>query len=291
LLTNLESSNKRGPKETHAGNVYSFAHQAYWGFKFLSEKDAELWEQVLTATKLAQIRKVGRVCSMPETMPKAGYGAAGMMEHLRKKNVARQVLAAKKHRRYPDSDRPSSKHGRMIFLAIAVAAGIWEISFKTALRKLHKAGLGQRYLSREVRAGARLEEEAKRNSMIFAEPVGNYFCPENGKWQLVRELPCKIPRNWQGGYFVCVYGTNGLETVFSRTLPVELAESLARSLGQPQLPKRTAIALPSGKDIKSNCVTCRCGASISAHTRKLALKALAEHRYAVHGIKTRSNIK
>jgi hypothetical protein len=289
LLTNLDSPRKRGPKETPSGNLYSFAHQAYWGFKFLAEKKVSLWQQVLKATTPAQIQKVGRICSAPGAMPKAGYGAIGMMEYLRKKNVALQVLAAKQHRRYPSSDRPTSKDGRMVFLAIAVAAGIWELEFSTALRKLDQAGLGQRYMSREVHAGERLEEIAKAHSMVFAEPVGNYFYYRNGEYEQIRDLPCKIPKNWQGGFIIYGYRTNKLESAFSRTLPVELAESLAQSLKKPRLAARITNTLPLGKDIKSNCVTCRCGASICAQTRKLALQALAEHRRVVHGNESRLN--
>jgi hypothetical protein len=244
LLTNFHLPKKRGPKEEAPGVIYSFAHQAYWGFKFLSENNFPLWEQVEKATKPAHIQKVGRICATPGAMPKAGYGAIGMMVHLENKNVARQVLAAKKHRRFPSSDRPTSKDGKMVFLAIAVAAGVWEIEFSTALRKLNQAGLGQSYLSREVHAGERLEENAKAHSMVFAESIYNYFHPINGEYKQMRDLPCKIPKNWQGGFFVHVYGPNGVETVFSRTLPVELVETLEKSQEHSQIEKKQLAKLP-----------------------------------------------
>lgn len=231
LLTNSRSRKKRGPKETHAGNVYAFAHQAYWGFRYLAEKRGILWQKVLAATTVAQITRVGRVCSRPDVMSRAGYGAAGQMERLREKTVAKEILAAKKHRRYPSSNRPSSEDRRMIFLAIAVAAGVWEIDYKTALRKLTQAKLGIRHITKEVHRIDQLQENMRARSIVWAEPVGNYFLPfpsPNGKWELMQELPCKVPDDWQGGYIIHGYGLSGLfQSTFSRTLPTELDQSLS----------------------------------------------------------------
>lgn len=232
LLTNSESKKKRGPQETHAGNVYAFAHQAYWGFRFLAEKKKSLWEQVLRATKTEQIQEIGKICSLPGAMVGAGYGAAGMMEYLTKKNVAMQVIVANNHRRYPRSERPSSQDRRMIFLAIAVGAGVWEIEFTTALRKLAQAQRGIEYMTKEVHRFDRLQEMIKKNASVWAEPVGNYFFSSvNGKWERMRDLPCKVPTDWQGGYILHGFaGPSGtFQSTFSRTLPTELEQSLLKA--------------------------------------------------------------
>ena len=157
----------------------------------------------------------------------AGFGAAGLMTHLENENVALQVLAAKNHRRYPDSERPSSVDRRMIFLAVAVAAGIWEIEFSTALRKLAQAGLGTQYMARDVHRFDRLREHVKRDSIVFAEPVENYFYQSaNGQWLQARDLPCRVPKNFRGGFIIHGYGPNGPQATFSRTLPLALREQM-----------------------------------------------------------------
>jgi len=232
LLANSSVKKKSGPKETHAGNIYAFAHQAYWGFRFLAEKRGILWQKVLAATTLAQITRIGRVCARPRVMAGAGYGAIGQMERLREKEVANQVLTAKKHRRYPSSNRPSSQDRRMIFLAIAVAAGVWEIDYKTALRKLTEAKLGIRHLTKEVHRSDHLMENMRAGSIVWAEPVENYFLPvssPNTEWELKQELPCKVPSHWQGGFIIHGVGPSGSQSTFSRTLPLELREVLKES--------------------------------------------------------------
>ena len=232
LLTNSSVKMKSGPKETHAGNIYAFAHQAYLGFRFLAEKRGILWRKVLAARTLAQITRIGRICARPGVMTGAGYGATGQMERLREKEVANQVLTAKKYRRYPSSNRPSSQDRRMIFLAIAVAAGVWEIDYKTALRKLTEAKLGIRHLTKEVHRIDHLKENMRARSIVWAEPVENYFLPlpfPNGEWELMQELPCEVPSNWQGGFIVHGVGPSGPQSTFSPTLPLELREVLEES--------------------------------------------------------------
>ena len=174
-------------------------------------------------------------------MTGAGYGAAGQMERLREKIVAKEVLAAKKHRRYPKSNRPSSEDRRMIFLAIAVAAAVWEIDYETALRKLAQAKMGIRHMAREVHRTDRLLENMRARSIVWAEPVGNYFFPSpNGKWELARELPCKVPADWQGGFIMHGVGPSGPQSTFSRTLPLELGEALEKSERHSQIEKQPA---------------------------------------------------
>jgi hypothetical protein len=223
---NSGSPNKPGPKEVDAGSVYAFAHQAYWGFRFLAEKRETLWAQILMAATPSQVREVGTTCSRPEVMRGAGYGAAGMMTWLAEEKVALQVLSAKKHRRYPGSERPTSQDRRMIFLGIAVAAGIFGLSFNTALRKLAQGNMGIEHLLKEVHEIDRLHEMVESNGYVWAEPVGNYFWHEpDGTWTLLRELPCAVPKDWQGGYILYGYGPSGFETTFTRTLPIELTET------------------------------------------------------------------
>jgi hypothetical protein len=244
LLTNSHPKNKPGPKEVHAGNLYSFAHQAYWGFRFLAEKRGILWRKVLAATTIAQITRVGRACCRPGVLTHAGYGAAGQMERLKEKMVAKEVLAAKRHRRYPKSNRPSSEDRRMIFLGIAVAAAVWEIDYETALRKLAEAKLGIRHMAWEVHRYDRFRENLRAQSIVWAEPVWNYFFPEpspNGKWELMQKLPCKVPDDWQGGFIIHGVGPSGPEATFSRTLPRELLEALQKSERQAHEAKRPAL--------------------------------------------------
>lgn len=225
LLTN-SAGKKPGPKGAHASSIYAFAHQAYWGFRFLAKKKKQLWLKVLQATRVSEIQEVGQECSKPGSMAGAGYGAAGMMEWMAKPNVAVQVLAAKKHRRYPESRRPSSQDRRMIFLGIAVAAGVFDVTFKTALRKLAEAGIAQKYLSREVHNWDKIQQRLKEEGFMYAEPVGNYmWLVEDGKWEPMRDLPCAIPKNVRGGFILHGYTPDGqFISVFSRTLPLEFCD-------------------------------------------------------------------
>jgi len=113
----------------------------------------------------------------------------------------------------------------MIFLAISVAAGIWEVTFSTALRKLAQAGLGPHHMVREVHRFDHMREHMKREAFVWAEPVGNfYFRLSNGEWRQMRDLPCQVPANFQGGFIIYGYGPNGESATFSRTLPRELRD-------------------------------------------------------------------
>jgi hypothetical protein len=268
--------------------MYGFAHQAYFGFRFLAEKRPGFWKEVLDAKTASSIQEVGRACSQPRAMAKAGYGAAGLMTWLVKSNVALQVIAAKQHRRYPDSNRPSSEDRRMIFLAIAVAAGIWEREFSTALRILAEAGLGPESMAEEVHRFDRLEEKAKLSSLVWAEPVENYCYPViDGKWEPTRKLPCKVPADCRGGFIIHGYGSDGPQSTYSPTLPPELLESLEPLVKEGlALPRRSMTSGPlPRKTCAPNSVRCRCGAEISAQSKELALQALAEHERLVHGTK------
>jgi len=223
LLTNSQSAKNRGPKQVESGSLYTFAHQAYWGFRFLAEKRAALWKRVLLARTVPQVTEVGKICSRPLIMTGAGYGAAGLMTWLANEKAAVQVLAAKKHRRYPRSKRPSSEDRKMIFLGISVAAGVFGIEFSTALRKLAQAGLGPHHMVREVHRFDQFLEHMRRNAFVWAEPVENFFFPlANGKWDQMRDLPCKVPGNFRGGFIIYGFGPNGESATFSRTLPLEL---------------------------------------------------------------------
>ena len=227
-------------------------------------------------------------------MAGAGYGAHGSMTWLKNRNVARQILAAKAHRRYPGSERPSSQDGRMIFLGIAVAAGAWKVEFSTALRKLATSKLGQRHLANEVHRWERIEESIRLKAVVWAEPVENYFIPSGaGKWEQAQTLPCSIPENFQGGFIIHGYGPDGPQSTFSPTLPPELLDSLP----PVQRTASTAGKKTSGKVHYSkmkpdpNVVRCGCGATISAQSRKLALQTLAEHKRMVHGTRLPSRTK
>jgi hypothetical protein len=235
LLTNSSNKKKPGPKEVDAGGVFTFAHQAYWGFRFLAEKRKTFWKQILDAGTVRSIQEVGQACLQKGAMSHAGYGAKGLMTWLTKRTVALQVLKAKQHRRYPNSNRPSSADRRMIFLSIAVAAGVWEIEYSTALRKLARANLGIERMAREVHSFDRLQENMVRDAVVMAEPVENYFfqSPE-GEWRQVQELPCEIPPDFQGGFIVFGHDSKGKpEATFSRTLPSELADPV----GEPETDK------------------------------------------------------
>jgi hypothetical protein len=219
---------KRGPKEVDPGSLYAFAHQAYWGFRFLREHKKSLWKKVKSARTALQIRRIGIVCADPKTMRGAGYGAAGAMTWLENGNVAVQIIAAKHHRRYPNSNRPTSEDRRMIFLGIAVAAGVFGLSFNTALRKLAEAKLSLEHTIEEVHGIDRLHELIRSRGLVWAEPVGNYFWRTAlGEWTLREDLPCEVPNDWQGGYVIYGYGPTGrFQATFSRTLPTELVENI-----------------------------------------------------------------
>jgi hypothetical protein len=224
------------------------------------------------------------VCSQPGIMAGAGYGSAGLMTWLSKRNVARQVLVAKGHRRYPNSERPSSQDRRMIFLAVAVAAGVWGLRYSTALRKLAEAGLGLNYMAREVHRSDRTIEEMKLRSLVWAESVENYFYRlPNRKWRAMRELPCPVPAHFQGGFIIHGFGPNGPQSTFSRTLPRELADPPSALQKERAVVETMTSSPPPRKTCAPNSVRCRCGAEISAKTRKLALQALVEHKRLFHG--------
>jgi len=204
------------------------------------------------------------------------------MEQLKEKMVANQVLAAKKHRRYPASDRPSSQDRRMIFLGVAVATGVWEIEFSTGLRKLAQAGYGLRYMTKEFHRWDRYQENLRRMGYVWAEPVGNYFFKlSNDKWELMQKLPCKVPSDWQGGYIIHGFGPSGFQSTFSRTLPQELIDSLPSEPTHP-VSEKTMI-VPPQKTTAPNHFMCECGTTVAAASREQALKALADHKRLVHG--------
>jgi len=223
---------KPGPKGVATGSLYALAHQAYWGFRFLREKKKPLWNIVTTTKSASEIQRIGVLCAAPDAMRGAGYGAAGAMTWLENGNVACQILASKRHRRYPSSNRPTSEDRRMIFLGIAVAAGVFEQSFGTVLRKLAEAKLGPKHIVEEVHDIDRLNEFVKSGAMVWAEPVGNYFWrSSNGEWTPLHDLPCKVPSNWKGGYIIFGIGPSGVQATFSRTLPIELADNKSEELG------------------------------------------------------------
>jgi hypothetical protein len=219
-------------------------------------------------------------------MPGAGYGAIGAMTWLARDYVAQQILNAKKHGEYPKSNRPSSEDRRMIFLGIATAAGIFELRVGTALRKLAEAGLGLERLSEDVHQWDVFKEIVRAKSFTWAESVANYFwLNRKGEWIQLRDLPCEIPEDWYGGYFVYGITDAGQQVVFSRGLPIELQSAL-----KPQVVVRTKsrrVDLPPPVTLPPNQVVCECGATIAAQTREQALKGLAEHKKIVHKTKSR----
>lgn len=226
LLTN-SGRKKPGPKDVDAGSIYAFAHQAYWGFRFLATKRRRLWDKVLRTRSQREIQEVGKECSRRGVMSGAGYGATGMMTWLKNPNVATQVLAAKNHRRYPRSERPSSHDRRMIFLGIAVAAGVFDRKFSTTLRKLAQAGYGEKYLNLRVHNWDHIEQTLKEVACVWAEPILNYCDPTpEGNWQLKENLPCPVPKNrYHGGYIIHGFLSDGrVASRFSRTLPAELCD-------------------------------------------------------------------
>lgn len=223
-------------------------------------------------------------------MDGASYGAAGLMTWLSNEDVARQILRAKQHRRYPKPNLTLSEERRIIFLGIAVAAGIWEVEFSTALRKLAVAGLGQERLAEELRSGQEFESKLKEMNAVWAEPVGNFFFPvaseKNGYLQ-TKELPCEIPIDWHGGYILYGFINSKFEARFGRILPIELRDpSLSSS------PPETEGQVPAAPDtplvMNSNTVTCFCGASIFAPSRGAALDALSRHKLLEHSETTAS---
>ena len=175
------------------------------------------------------------MCSQPGVVVGAGYGAAGAMTYLDEEKVALQVLSAKHHRRYPKSNRRTSEDHRMIFLGIAVATGVFDLSLKTALRKLTERKLGIEHTAVEVHRHDRFVEHLRSNAFIWAEPVGNYFwLTAHGEWAPLETLPCEVPKDWQGGYIIYGYGPSGFQATFSRTLPLDLAQSESKD---PEKPK------------------------------------------------------
>ena len=118
----------------------------------------------------------------------------------------------------------------MIFLAVAVAAGIWEIESgaNRADESLPKLGSTANTWRGDVHRFDRLREHVKRDSIVFAEPVENYFYQSaNGQWLQARDLPCRVPKNFRGGFIIHGYGPNGPQATFSqRTLPLALREQM-----------------------------------------------------------------
>ena len=227
---------KTGPEEVRPGSLYAFSHQAYWGFRYLREHKESLWHAIKTATIVSEIQEIGVHCAGPNAMPGAGYGAIGAMTWLARDYVAREILAAKNHVQYPNSQRPTSEDRRMIFLGVATAAGVFELSIGTALRKLAEAKLGLEKISEHVHRFDKSTEMVISNAFVWAEPVSNYFWRSrpNGEWMLLHDLPCEIPKDWQGGFIVYGYGPSGFEVKFSRTLPVELTEKKCDEPGKPK---------------------------------------------------------
>ena len=119
--------------------------------------------------------------------------------------------------------------------SVATAAGIFELSIGTALRKLAEAKLGLEKISEHVHRFDQSREMVISNAFVWAEPVSNYFCCEpDGGCTLLEPLPCEVPDDWQGGYILYGYGPSGFEVSFSRTLPAELAK---KKCNEPSKPK------------------------------------------------------
>jgi hypothetical protein len=278
---------KTGPEGVSPGSLYAFAHQAYWGFRYLREHQEPLWLVIKAATSVSEIQKIGEKCSAPNAMPGSGYGAIGAMTWLARDYVAQEVLNAKKHRDYPKSDRPSSEDRRMFFLGIAISAGIFELKLGTALRKLAEADLGSEKLSVDVHRYDLFREKVRTESLIWAESVAHYFwLNANGEWMQLDDLPCEVPKDWHGGYFLYGITDTGLKVVFVRKLPIELEERAPK----PRVAVRTKIRRAKSSTpaaLPPNHVICKCGATIAAKTREQALKALVEHQKIVHKTRLR----
>jgi hypothetical protein len=277
---------KTGPEGVSPGSLYAFAQQAYWGFRYLREHKQPLWLAVKTATTVSEIQQIGKNCAARNAMSGAGYGAIGAMTWLGRDYVAQEILNAKKHTEHPKSNRPSSEDRRMIFLGIATAAGIFELQVSTALRKLGSARLGWKRLSMDVHNWDKFKEKMRAESFTLAESVANYFWPQpNGKWIQLRDLPCEVPEDWYGGYFVYGITDAGEQVTFARGLPIEL-----KSAAKPSVPVRVKhhrTNLPTPVTLPPNQVVCECGATIAAQTREQALQGLAEHKKIVHKTKSR----
>ena len=273
---------KTGPEAVRPGSLYAFSHQAYWGFRYLREHKESLWHAIKTTSIVSEIQEIGMLCAGPNAMPGAGYGAIGAMTWLARDYVAREIVAAKNHDQYPSSPRPTSEDRRMIFLGVATAAGIFELSISTALRKLAEAKLGLEKISEHVHRFDQFREMVRSNAFVWAEPVGNYFWRrENGEWMLLHDLPCEVPKNWQGGFIV--YGETGSGTLatFSRTLPIGL-ETFPEREALPTTEQVANLGPPTVTQAPDH-VVCECGTTIAASDKKTALEALAEHKRVVHG--------
>ena len=127
------------------------------------------------------------------------------------------------------------------------------------------------------------------SSIVWAEPVGNYFCPlGDGQPLPLRDLPCELPPNWRGGgYFIYVQEAAGSRATFSYTLPTELNDGLD-SQRKLQVEPVVALGAQPSKNLPENCVVCECGATISASDRESALRVLAEHKRVEHGVNRQS---
>jgi hypothetical protein len=276
-----------GPTEITAGSIYTFAHQAYWGFRYLRENREKLWRAVLDARSVSPLQKIGHKCASSNLSGETGYKALGAVAWLENRRVAREILNAKQHRRYPASARPSSEDRRFIFLGIAVAAGIFELSFSTCLRKLAESDLGPEYIAVVVHNMDRLRTAISANALVWAEPVGNYFYPlAGGKWEKVCDLPCDVPADWQGGFLIFGQDESGQRVTFSRELPAELKGSLAV---EPFSESRDVGV--AANSVAPNHVVCECGATIAASNKTLMLRALAEHKRTAHNVRSRSRRK
>jgi hypothetical protein len=211
---------KTGPEQVRPGSLFAFACQAYWGFRHLREHKKSLWHVIKTARIESEIQEIGVLCAGRNAMPGAGYGAIGAMTWLARDYVAREIVAAKNHNQYPSSQRPTSEDRRMIFLGVATAAGIFELSIGTTLRKLAEVKLGLEKISEHVHRFDQFREMVISNAFVWAEPVSNFFWRRpNGEWIPLHELPCDVPKNWQGGFIVYGQTDSGTVATFSRTLP------------------------------------------------------------------------
>lgn len=272
-----------GPTKVESGSLYAFAHQAYWGFRYLSEHQGPLWRAIKTATSVSEVQKIGDICAGPNAMPNASYGAVGAMTWLARDYVANEILAARKHPKYPKSNRPTSEDRRMIFLGIAVAAGIFELRVGTALRRLAESKMGLEVLADEVHQFDRYKKMVEEKGYVIAEPITNYVLPlGNGRVYVKGDLPCYVPANHAKGYIIHGYCDGHSVATFSEELPADLANS-------PEAQYRGLVEnAPTGSQRKAtvtdspNQVICHCGAIVAARDRETALKVLADHKRAIH---------
>lgn len=207
---------KRGPKAQPSGTLYATACQWFGLFKNVREgmpdgvhhwadvivkndgdttgfewrfmpyrgkpPEPQTWNALLAATTIEDLQAACQA-SPWWLHPKHGGGPGSPYPGL--PALAKAFLEAKRHRRYPRSERATSEESRMWFLATALAAATWEISLGRAINLFQSS---PEFRKPEEMEGLKELIDATGNVTELVHPQGNYYTDGREFWGMPKRF-------------------------------------------------------------------------------------------------------